>query len=258
MWDPEKYRDFGDHRSRPFFELIGRIDAQRPRRVVDLGCGPGHLSAVLTSRWPGTQLEAFDSSPEMVAAAKELGIDAEVRAAQDWQPAPDTDVVVANAVLQWVPTHVALLPQWVHALPGGAWLALQVPGNFEAPSHLAIRELAARDEWRPRLESTGILQPRDVLDPEGYASVLTAAGCTVDAWETTYLQRLTGEDPVLEWVTGTALRPVRAALDDTEWTRFTAQLAPMLRSAYPRRADGTTWLPFRRVFAVAHKPGTWT
>ncbi|WP_227982695.1 trans-aconitate 2-methyltransferase [Nocardia spumae] len=255
MWDPEKYRSFGDHRSRPFFELIGRIGAEKPRRVVDLGCGPGHLSAALTSRWPGAHLEAFDSSPEMVSAARELGVDAEVGTAQDWRPAPDTDVVVANAVLQWVPTHVELLPEWVAALPAGAWLALQVPGNFDAPSHVAIRQLAARDEWRPHLASTGILQPRDVLDPEGYATVLTAAGCTVDAWETTYLQRLSGEDPVLEWVSGTALRPVRNALDDAGWARFTAQLAPLLATAYPRRADGTTWLPFRRVFAVARTLG---
>ncbi|NKY89288.1 trans-aconitate 2-methyltransferase [Nocardia veterana] len=256
MWDPDRYRRFGDHRSRPFFELVARIDAENPRRVVDLGCGPGQLTATLAQRWPSARLEAFDSSPEMVAAARQSGIDAEVRSAEDWQPAPDTDVVISNAVLQWVPTHADLLPRWVHALPAGAWLALQVPGNFDAPSHVAIRELAARDEWRSRLESSGILQPRDVLDPSGYAAILTVAGCVVDAWETTYLQRLTGTDPVLDWVTGTALRPVRAALDDAEWARFTAQLAPLLRAAYPPRADGTTWLPFRRVFAVAHKPGS--
>ncbi|MBF6277951.1 MULTISPECIES: trans-aconitate 2-methyltransferase [Nocardia] len=255
MWDPEKYRSFGDHRSRPFFELIARIDAENPRRVVDLGCGPGQLTGVLAQRWPKARIDAFDSSPEMVAAARESGIDAEVRSAEEWQPAPDTDVVVTNAVLQWVPTHTELLPRWVAALPAGAWLALQVPGNFDAPSHVAIRELAAREEWRPRLEASGILQPRDVLDPSGYARLLTAAGCTVNAWETTYLQRLTGNDPVLEWVTGTALRPVRSALDDDAWTEFTAQLAPLLRAAYPQRADGTTWLPFRRVFAVAHKSG---
>jgi trans-aconitate 2-methyltransferase len=92
-----------------------------------------------------------------------------------------------------------------------------------------------------------------VLDPAGYADLLGAAGAAVDAWETTYLQRLTGDDPVLEWVSGTALRPVRGALDDSRWREFTAQLAPLLRSAYPRRADGTTWLPFRRVFVVARK-----
>ncbi|WP_062981852.1 trans-aconitate 2-methyltransferase [Nocardia anaemiae] len=254
MWDPKKYLAFDDHRSRPFFELLGRIGAENPRRVVDLGCGPGHLTASLAERWPGATIEASDSSPEMVAAARSLGIDARLGTVQDWRPAPDTDVVISNAVLHWVPTHTTLLPQWAHALPAGAWLALQVPGNFDAPSHRSIRELAGRDEWRDRLAPAGILQPRDVLDPSGYAQLLTLAGCQVDAWETTYLQRLSGEDPVLDWVTGTALRPVRNALDDTDWQDFTAQLAPLLRAAYPRQLDGTTWLPFRRVFAVAQKP----
>ena len=100
----------------------------------------------------------------------------------------------------------------------------------------------------------GILRPRNVLDPTGYATVLATAGCAVDAWETTYLQRLTGDDPVLTWVKGTALRPVREALDDASWDRFTAELGAMLREAYPRQPDGTTWLPFRRVFAVARTP----
>ncbi|MFE3759930.1 trans-aconitate 2-methyltransferase [Nocardia tengchongensis] len=254
MWDPETYLAFDDLRARPFFDLVNRVRADRPRRVADVGCGPGNLTATLAKRWPDATLEAFDSSPEMVAAAREHGIDATVTDVRDWRPAPDTDVVVTNAVLQWVPDHVALLPNWVSALPGGAWLALQVPGNFDAPSHVAIREVAASPRWHERLSAAGILDRQAVPDPAGYATVLTAAGCRVDAWETTYLQPLTGEDPVLHWVTGTALRPVRDTLDDDEWQDFRADLAPILRAAYPRNPDGTTWLPFRRVFAVAHKP----
>ena len=251
MWDPQQYLAFDDHRSRPFFELLSRVGAERPRRVVDLGCGPGHLTAALSERWPDAVVEASDSSPDMVAAARARGVHATLLDVRDWAPEPDTDVVVSNAVLQWVPGHPALLDEWSRKLPPGAWLAIQVPGNFDAPSHRSIRELAARDEWTERLEPAGILQPRNVLDPTGYATVLAAAGCAVDAWETTYLQRLTGDDPVLTWVKGTALRPVRDALDDVTWDRFTAELGSMLREAYPRQPDGTTWLPFRRVFAVA-------
>ncbi len=255
MWDPQQYLAFDDHRSRPFYELLGRVGADRPRRVTDLGCGPGHLTSVLSQRWPEAIVEASDASPEMVAAARARGVHATLLDVRDWVPEPDTDVVVSNAVLQWVPGHPALLDEWAGKLPPGAWLAIQVPGNFDAPSHRCIRELAAREQWRDALEPAGLLQPRNVLDPTGYASVLAAAGCAVDAWETTYLQRLTGADPVLKWVSGTALRPVRDALDDAGWDRFVAALAPMLREAYPRQADGTTWLPFRRVFAVARTPG---
>ncbi|QIS12994.1 trans-aconitate 2-methyltransferase [Nocardia arthritidis] len=256
MWDPVKYLAFDDERSRPFFELVARVRADAPRRVVDLGCGPGNLTVTLRERWPGAALQATDSSIEMVGAAKENGIDAVLQDVRDWRPEPDTDVVVSNAVLQWVPGHPALLTEWAKQLPPGAWLAIQVPGNFDAPSHLAIRELTDSERWRPALAGAPLQHPRPVLDPAGYAQVLAAAGCTVDAWETTYLQRLTGDDPVLEWVTGTALRPVRDTLDENEWQEFRAELAPLLRATYPRQVDGTTWLPFRRVFCVAQTPGT--
>ncbi len=254
MWDPSKYLAFADHRSRPFFDLVGRIAAEAPRRVVDLGCGPGNLTEALAGRWPAATVEASDSSPEMVAAARERGIDATVLDVRDWRPEPDTDVVVSNAVLQWVPGHEELLTDWASRLPSGAWLAFQVPGNFGAPSHVRVRELAASPRWRDRLESLVLREDDAVLDPEGYASLLSDAGCAVDAWETTYLQRLTGDDPVLEWVTGTALRPIRTALSDVDWAEFRAELAPVLRAEYPRRADGTTWFPFRRVFVVARIP----
>ena len=254
MWDPQQYLTFDDHRSRPFFELLGRIGAERPRRVVDLGCGPGHLTGALGERWPEAVVEASDSSPQMVAAARARGVHATLLDVREWEPEPDTDVVVCNAVLQWVPGHSQLLADWAAKLPPGAWLAIQVPGNFDAPSHRSIREVAGRDTWRERLAPTGVLQDRSVLDPTGYATVLTEAGCAVDAWETTYVQRLTGDDPVLSWVSGTALRPIRDALDDAEWDGFVAELAPVLRAAYPPQSDATTWLPFRRVFAVAHKP----
>jgi trans-aconitate 2-methyltransferase len=254
VWDPTKYLAFADHRSRPFFDLVGRIQADAPRRVVDLGCGPGNLTEALVARWPSATVEASDSSREMVAAARERGIAAEVVDVRDWTPHADTDVVVSNAVLQWVPGHEELLARWVTQLPPGAWLAFQVPGNFAAPSHVRVRELAASPEWRDRLGSVVLREEDAVLAPEGYAALLSDAGCEVDAWETTYLQRLAGEDPVLEWVTGTALRPIRDALPDDDWQEFRSTLAPRLRAEYPPRADGTTWFPFRRVFAVARTP----
>jgi trans-aconitate 2-methyltransferase len=251
MWDPGKYLDYTDLRARPFHDLIARIGATSPRRVVDLGCGPGHLTGVLSARWPRAVVEALDSSPEMVAAAREAGVAAEVADVRDWIPRADTDVVVSNAVLQWVPRHRELLRRWAGELPQGAWLAVQVPGNFAAPSHALVRSLAAEPEWADTLGEVVLREDDPVDDPIGYAEVLADAGCGVDTWETTYVQRLTGRDAVLEWISGTALRPVRAALDDESWSRFRAGLAPMLDEAYPPRTDGTTWFPFRRVFVVA-------
>jgi len=162
------------------------------------------------------------------------------------------DVVVANALLQWVPDHEDLLRRWVRLLHTGASLAFQVPGNFDAPSHRLLREVAALSIWDGRLD--GLTRGTDaVADPATYAALLLDEGCFVDAWETTYLHPLpvTGEDhPVLRWVEGTALRPVRAALDDREWDMFRAELNPRLAQAYPVH-NGLALFPFRRIFAVA-------
>ncbi|MGD9985754.1 trans-aconitate 2-methyltransferase [Pseudonocardia sp.] len=247
-WDPALYLQFDDARSRPFLDLVARVGATAPRRVVDLGCGPGHLTEVLARRWPDAAVEALDSSPDMVGAARSRGIDASLAPVETWTPGPDVDVVVTNAVLQWVPTHPDLLARWIEALPAGAWFAMQVPGNFGAPSHALARELATRRGLTLRDELA-------VREPTDYAEILGRRGVDVDVWETTYLQRLTGDDPVLTWISATALRPVRDALDARAYESFRAELAPLLREAYPKRPDGTTWLPFRRIFAVAHKRG---
>src|SRR5689334_15367445 len=132
MWDPAVYRRFGSERSRPFFDLTGRIDAERPRAVADLGCGPGELTRTLAGRWPQARVTGVDSSPEMIAKAAAGGGPVAFRLGdvRMWQPGPDTDVLVTNAVLQWVPEHRELLARWAGQLPAGAWLAMQVPGNF--------------------------------------------------------------------------------------------------------------------------------
>jgi trans-aconitate 2-methyltransferase len=254
VWNPDVYLAFADHRGRPFYDLLARVGAQTPRRVVDLGCGPGNLTATLAQRWPDAALEALDSSPEMVAAAKARGIDAEVVDAGDWSPRPDTDVLVSNAVLQWIPNHRELLQRWVAALPEGAWLAFQVPGNFDSPSHRAVREVARREPFADALADFAFREGKVVEDPAGYAALLTAEGCAVDAWETTYLHQLSGPTPVLDWITGTALTDVRARLTDDAWEQYRQQIIPVLAQAYPPQPDGTTFFPFRRIFVVAQVP----
>jgi trans-aconitate 2-methyltransferase len=219
--------------------------------VVDLGCGPGNLTELLCDRWPDAAVEGVDSSPDMIAEASARGGRARYRVGDVASWRPDADVVVANAVLQWVPTHRDLLRVWAAALPAGGWLAFQVPGNFGAPSHALMREVAASPRWAPLVG--GVLRHTDAVDdPTGYAELLLDAGLAVDAWETTYLHRLPGPDPVLEWVRGTGLRPILAALSPADAAAFEADYGARLREAYPATAHGT-FLEFRRVFAVARK-----
>jgi trans-aconitate 2-methyltransferase len=255
MWDPAVYGRYGAERARPFFDLVARIGADRPRAVTDLGCGPGDLTRALAERWPGARLTGIDSSPEMIAKARagagsgEEGgpVRFDIGDVRDYRPEPDVDVLLTNATLQWVPGHQDLLTRWAGELPPRAWLAMQVPGNFGAPSHRLLREVGRR------YGLAEVLREAPVDDPVDYAGLLTAAGAGVDAWETTYVHLLPAtpaEHPVLRWMEGTALRPVKAALDENAWQSFRADLARELAGAYPA-AGGYVAFPFRRVFVVA-------
>jgi len=262
-WDPQVYAQFSDHRNRPFADLMARIQTGDPGVVVDLGCGNGPLTLGLSRRWPAARVVGVDSSPQMLEHARALdaaGLVEWVQAdVQSWDPASvdaPIDVLVTNATLQWVPSHEALIPTWVSALAPGGWFAMQVPANFDAPSHVLLRQTAARSprasELTPRL-----LGGDAVGDPASYGALLAGLGCAIDVWETTYLHVLdpAGEQaaPVLEWTKGTALRPVLDVLtDEQERADFLAAYGDALLDAYPRKEFGTLF-PFRRVFAVAHK-----
>jgi trans-aconitate 2-methyltransferase len=256
-WDPARYLRFAGERARPFADLVARIDAESPSAVVDLGCGEGALTASLAQRWPAARVTGIDSSPTMLAAAAAHAVPGRLEFAGgdvvDWEPDGRVDVVVSNAVLHWVPGHERLMARWAARLAPGGWLAVQVPGNFRAPTHALLADLCRSPRWAARLADAAP-PPDAVLEPAGYLDVLTGAGLTADVWETTYLHVLTGTDPVLAWVRSTVLRPVLARLEEDDAAELTAAFAAALREAYPPRADGTTLLPFRRIFAVGARP----
>ncbi|HWI28767.1 MAG TPA: methyltransferase domain-containing protein [Stellaceae bacterium] len=257
-WDPTLYLKFGDERLRPGFELLGRIGELPPGLLFELGCGTGVHARAIATRWPDRALTAIDRSPEMLAkAAAEPSpirwLEADIAR---WSAPESAALIFSNATLQWLGEHQRLFPHLLRQLVPGGMLAVQMPRNFDQPSHALMRETATDGPWAARLVpvvgGATVLRDEPVSPPEWYYDLLAPlAKGGIDLWETDYLHVLAGEDPVLQWVSATALRPVIEALQGAERAQFLAAYGAKLRRAYPRRADGKTLLPFRRLFLVA-------
>ncbi len=250
-WDPAQYLKFGDHRLRPAIDLLNRIDAAAPREVYDLGAGAGNVTRLLKMRWPDARATGVEYSREMLAKAAAVAPEIVWQHADlaTWRPPQPADVIYSNAALHWLDDHAKLLPALFSGLAPGGVLAVQMPRNFSAPSHTAIIEAARSGPWRVKLEP--LLRPSPVADPAFYFDMLSPRAATLDIWETEYLQVLEGENPIKEWTKGTWLRPLLEALDEPDRSRFETCYADLVRRAYPRRADGRTLFPFRRLFIIA-------
>lgn len=250
-WDPKIYLAFGGERTRPAAELVARVPVESPKRVADLGCGPGNSTALLAARWPRAEIDGIDNSSAMLAAARKSGVPArwiEADVAR-WAPDCDYDVIYSNATLQWVSDHETLLPRLVSFLAPEGMLAFQVPRNFGLPSHTIAQDLAKDVRWADKLARV-----RDwwtVREPEDYYGLLEPLAGKIDIWESRYLQTLEGGDAVYRWVLGTGLRPFVDALEGEEREAFLAEYRARVARAYPQRASGITLFPFLRLFCVA-------
>jgi trans-aconitate 2-methyltransferase len=253
MWDAAQYLRYADERSRPFGDLLARVAGANLRFVVDLGCGPGNLTRTLVERWPSAQVLGVDHSAEMLERARPLAMPGRLHFVQAdiacWRPEKPVDLIVSNAALQWVPDQDVLIPRLVKLLSPDGTLAVQMPYHFQDPAHLVIEATKAAPRWRESLQGVGLHQ-QSVRPLLWYVERLHDLGLTVDAWQTTYVHVLSGEDPVLEWFKGSALRPLLNALGPHAQAEFLRELGDRLKAAYPPRG-GVTLLPFPRLFFVA-------
>ena len=253
-WDPELYLRHADERGRPFHDLLARVDVT-PYSIVDLGCGPGQLTPVLRERWPHARILGIDSSAEMIEAASRRddgpSVSYEQADVATWDPGAPVDLLVSNAMFQWVPDQLDVIRRLAGRVAHGGAFALQVPNNFDAPSHVLLHEVAAR---APYAEHTSRLDLPRGHEPEEYvelfAGISDGLGWCVDVWETTYMHVLTGVDAVFTWISGTGARPVLQALPDGLRDQFVEEYKEALRVAYPPQ-DWGTLMPFARVFVVA-------
>jgi trans-aconitate 2-methyltransferase len=253
IWDPSQYLRFAGERLRPALDLLSRIPLESPRVIYDLGCGPGTVTALLKKRWPSARITGVDSSEAMLAKARELEPALLWQAADlaRWSPDSAPDLLFSNAALHWLDGHETLFPRLLASLNRGGVLAVQMPRNFDAPTHTAIAEAIESGPWRERLAPAWRARP--VLDLESYQRIL-GSRARADLWETTYLHVLEGEDPVVEWTRGSVLKPILDRLPAGEGGEFVATYRALVRKAYPPEPDGTTLLPFRRIFLLALAP----
>jgi trans-aconitate 2-methyltransferase len=250
-WDPTQYLRFADERLRPALDLLARVPLDAPARVVDLGCGAGNVTAVLKRRFPAAAVTGVDSSAAMLDRARSLapGCRFEQGDIGTWTPAAAPDLIYSNAALHWLDGHDRLFPRLVSLLPPGGVLAVQMPAMHAEPLRALQGDVAAGGRWAERLRGVGSAPP--ILDAGGYWDVLRPLLSSLDLWETVYLHALAGEDAVAEWASGTSLRPFLDALPPEERPAFRAAYARAVAPHYPRRPDGVTLLPFRRLFLLA-------
>jgi len=252
-WDAEHYLRFSDARTLPAIDLLSRIELAAPRRVVDLGCGPGNSTAPLRARWPEAAVTGIDTSEELLSAARRdhPGIEFTAADIAGWRAAEPVDVVFANASLQWVGDHERLIPHlFAQVAPGGV-LAVQMPRNHDFATHRLMRHVGDEGEWRDRLE--GARDPSPVKPPEFYYDLLAPRAAAVTIWETNYIQVMAGVAAIIAWLHGTGLRPFLARLTEAERPRFLDRYAALLAGEYRPQADGKILLPYPRLFFIASR-----
>ena len=250
-WDPAKYLEFAGHRLRPALDLLARVPAAAPAVVQDLGCGAGNVTRLLVERWPGAAVTGVDGSAAMLESARAAVPAVEwIRAdIADWRGDRPADVVFSNAALHWLDDHAGLFPRLVSGLAPGGTLAVQMPRNHGAPSHTEMVAAAEAGPWRERLRPA--LRTRPVAGPAVYHDILASHVSRLDIWETEYLHALEGDNPVVEWTRGSALKPLLDHLQEPERSGFLAEYSARIARAYPPGPDGRTLFPFRRLFIVA-------
>jgi trans-aconitate 2-methyltransferase len=251
-WSAKQYVAFENERTRPVRDLLSIVPKTEVRRAIDIGCGPGNSTEVLAGLFPDAKISGIDSSPDMIEAARKRlpRISFEVAAAEEWSDPGPFDVILANAVFQWVPDHAKLFPRLVERLAPGGHLAVQMPDNLNETAHQLMREVAAQSPWAEKL--AGAAGRRTRIESVGWYYDLLRPLCSrVNVWRTTYYHSLKGSDAIAEWFKGSGLRPFLAALDESEREPYLDRYRAALAKSFPVFSDGNVLLPFTRQFFVA-------
>jgi trans-aconitate 2-methyltransferase len=255
-WSAAQYLKFEDERTRPSRDLVARVPLDAPRRVIDLGCGPGNSTELLIERFPRAEVIGVDSSPDMLRQARERlpqckFVEADLSA---WTPEPGTDLLFGNAIFHWVPDHPKVLSRLLHALGGGGVLAVQMPDNANEPAVAIMERLVAAGPWAAAMAQAK-RRSKQLLRPEEYYDLFRLLCRHIDIWHIHYNHLMDDHPGVVEWFKGSSLRPLLAPLDAAMREAFLSRYTDEIRRAYPPRGDGKVMLKFPRLFIVAVRDG---
>ncbi|MGD1092588.1 MAG: methyltransferase domain-containing protein [Bryobacteraceae bacterium] len=253
-WDAGLYLKFASERTQPSLDLIRRIQIENPRRIIDIGCGPGNSTEPLWKQWPEATVAGLDRSPEMIEAARKTYPERTwlLGDVHSWKADEPFDLIFSNATLQWVSDHETVCRRiFDQVAPGGA-LAVQMPAHYESPLHGEIVEVSRDPAWNARMEGA-----RNALTKHPasfYYDLLGPIASRMDLWETIYYHIVAGPEAVLDWFRGTGFRPYLEALrSDEERQQFEALLLDRYKRSYPPRPSGKVLFPFRRLFFIAYR-----
>jgi trans-aconitate 2-methyltransferase len=250
-WDPAQYLKFSNERVRPAFDLLAQVPLGNAEQVVDLGCGTGNMTGILKQRFPAADVLGVDGAETMLEKARAANPSCRFEQGDfsTWSPAAPPDLIFSNAALHWVTNHETLFPRLLSLLAPNGVLAVQMPSMHDAPLRALQNEVAKQGPWSRFLDDAGYA--RSLLPVETYYDVIRPRVASLDIWTTTYLHVLTGDDAVTEWAAGSSLRPFLDKLPPDQAVAFRAAYSEALRPHYPKRPDGTTLLPFKRLFLIA-------
>jgi trans-aconitate 2-methyltransferase len=252
-WDSALYLQFEAERTQPARDLLARLDGQ-PRRIVDLGCGPGTSTRLIAERFPSAEVVGVDNSAAMLVEARRRLPHARFEHANivDWAQDEAPDVIFANDSMQWLPDHEQLFARLIDGLAPGGALAVQMPDTRHEPSHALMRMIAVDGPWADRLAP--IAKTHTVIATYiDYLGWLKPYCFEVDIWQTTYLHLMRGVDPIVDWFRGAALRPFLRPLRPEEQAQFIERFKRELADAYETDRDGALLFLYPRLFIRARK-----
>lgn len=251
-WEPDLYRRYEAERSQPARDLLSRVPLKAPQMIVDLGCGPGNSTQLLAERWPDAEILGVDNSEAMLESARKRLPEARFEAADisAWRPGATPDLIFANASLQWVPDHAALLPRLLGLLAPGGMLAVQMPDNQMEPTHRLMREIAAQPPFAAQIPDAVRLRTpaQPLLD---YYDLLSGRGAEVEVWRTVYNHPMPSPEAIVDWVRGSGLKAFLEQLSPDLRPEFLERYTAAIAQAYAPRADGRLILAFPRMFFTA-------